>query len=918
MPSTDTKTQAAPAKKADKGRVEKRKFDYKFTPLYLYKFKDMIRELISHPNFPDALISIFALLSVSIALPFYPALILAILVIGTFVAVMMQPLIGLMVLLFESLLIMMYQAPLLAWLFTIFMSVAFFLGYKHYRTISFIYALMILPFSFLGYLLEIPTFVITILTVGFKRGAIAAIAAVLLVVIISGITGLQNSGAIVYLPQSNLAGAATIGISGLLTPSHAAPSIYTFFSTIPDALSQFFSLNVIEKIFSTFDIILAPLFNSLIPTTIQVITWVFVAFTISNFAVNSRSKYRGSESSLFAVLIPAVYYGISYLTNLVYSNLILISFVTTPVLLFALEAEDINVVRALEVMKQDFRSNFGEAFEDLTTGSTETLDDVVNYDETKKELKEAILAPIEKRELAGAYNIKTAKGILLFGPPGTGKTYIMRALANEIRAGFFYIKTSQILSAYPGATAQTISKVFAIAKKHPPAIMFIDEIDSIAGSRELLESETGRQTLSALLAEMDGFQKVDGVVIVGATNLPQMLDPSIMRPGRFDKIIYMPLPDSVGRRKIFKYYFKDLPISDDIDYEKLAEISDRYSGADIKNISEEVARHVADEAATKNKVLKIGMADIVRIIKATKPSTSLAQVDTYNTFKMDYERRSHQEKINDDGKTKLQEVIGLDDAKKALYEAVELPIMHPELIKKYDVATIKGILLFGPPGTGKTMLMRSVIGSMDNLHTIMLSGSELSKSGPDLALNVIKQAFDRAKENAPAVIFIDEIDGIFPSRDSSNNADVKITGEFLQMLDGIKEAYRIVVIAATNRPDALDPAILRAGRFDKIIYAAPPNKSARAKLFEVKLKKAPIANLDYDKLAEVSQGFTGADITNICMQAKLGALEKSLEEHKDVLIGMDELLKAISKTRPSATAVSLTRYLNFMATYGQR
>lgn len=901
-------------------KPKKEEQSYKMTPLYMYKFKDMLRRLVSAQHFPDALAGVFAFIAVATTLPLYPLPILGILIILISVITLLQPLIGLMVLLFSTFPMFVYQIPLIAWLFTLFMSLSFFLGYKHYRSIIFIFALLAVPFSPFGYLLEIPVFVLTVLTIGLRRGAIAAILAVLVVSTSSGLTGLQNTGSIAYDFGPTFTQVVSSHVDKFVVPGKAALEFANFMPAFSKSVSVFLSFSVAQDIFQGMTLALIALINNFVLVIIQVIVWVFAVYIISSAAVASRSKFKGTKASLLSIIIPITYIALSAANNLPYNTLALLGFAITPLILFALEYYDITVVRALEVMKQDFRGRFGEIFEDLSTGTQETLDDVANYDDVKQELKEAVLAPIEKRELAGAYNIKPPKGILLFGPPGTGKTYLMRALANELRAGFFYIKASQILSPYPGQSAQTVERIFSIAKKHTPCIIFFDEIDNIASNRELQESETGRQILSMLLSEMDGFQKIDGVVIVGATNVPQFLDPSIMRAGRFDKIIYVPLPNAAGRKKIFQYYFKKMPIDQSIDYNKLAEVTDRYSGADIKNLSENVAREAAEGASTKNKVLKITLSDIISVIKSTKPSTSLAQIDKYNAFKVDYERRTHQGQEQDNTtKVSIDEVVGMEEAKKALHEAVELPILHPELLKKYDIKNIKGILLFGPPGTGKTMLMRAVTNELGDVHLVTMSGGEISKYGPERAIESIRQTFDRAKENSPAIVFIDEIDAVVPARDQASEKGVQFTGEFLEELDGIKSQYNIVLVATTNRPDMLDAALLRPGRIDKIIYIPPPNQADRTEIFKLNLAKAPVkGDIDFAKLGEITQGYTGADIANICRQAKMNALEHTISSASEEVITTEQMITLIQKTKPSAPSMVVGRYLAFLAKYGQR
>jgi transitional endoplasmic reticulum ATPase len=888
-------------------------------PLSLYSLKDLVAQLAGNKNFQDALITSFALASIAIAFPFLPIYALIPLIICVFVLTIVHPLLGLISLLLSALPMLLYQVPLLVWIFTIIVSISLILGYKYYRAITYAYALVFLSLSYLGFLFVIPGFIIAVLVLGFKRGAALAAVVIAMSVMTSGLTGIALSGPIVYdqVPVHTQLAAQPFAV--YLTSSRNATTLHQVLPALADSLGTLF-LKAPAYLYSTFYFSILSIYHQFLFSFLQLCVWLFAVFAISSYAVKSRSPYKGTLSSLFGVLLLISYIAFSSLERTGFNYVVILSFAITPIFLFMLESSNIDVVMALDVMKQDILGKFGVAFEDLTKGSNETLDDVADYEETKKELRNAVLAPIEHREIAGAYGVKPAKGILLFGPPGTGKTLIMRALANEIRASFFYVNGSSLLSGIPGSSAQALIRIFATAKKNSPCVLFFDELDSIAGRRDVEENESKKELLTAILSEMDGFEKISNVVIVGATNVPQLLDPSIMRPGRFDKILFMPLPDQKGRAEIFEYYLSNLPVDKNIDYDKLASLSARFSGADIKNISEEVGRQVGEKAIEKHEMLIIRMQDILAVLKSVKPSTSLSQLEEYNTFKLDYERRSHPEtQSEDEEKVMVDDVIGLEEAKKALHEAVEIPILHPDLIKKYDISGVRGILLFGPPGTGKTLLMSAVANELSGVRVLTISGYDLSKHGSEKAVVSIKEIFNRAKEHSPAIVFIDEIDALVPSRDAATEAGSQLTGEFLQEFDKVKDVPGIVVVAATNRPDALDPAILRPGRFDRLIFVPPPEKAEREALFRANLEKVPLSDdMDMGKLAEMTEGFTGADIANLCRQAKINALESSLTAGNEVKLEMAEMEKMLQRAKPSAPNMIMGRYLAFFSKYGKR
>ncbi len=899
----------------------------KSVPIALYSLKDSVVRIVQRPTFLDAVFIFFTFIAVVAALPFYPWEFVVIFAVLLFAAALYHPFLGLITLMVLMFTILLYQVPLFAWIFLFIMSLSLIFGYMHYKTITFTYMLIALSFSFLGYLFAIPAFIIGVLQVGYKRGIVMAVLFVLGVVMISAMMGVQNTSYIVYNATAAHNQVNATSIYPYTVASKPALGVFALGSGFAKMIHVASSTRVINGI-ST--ILFADLYSFVVSPfgyIIEIVALVGIVMAIDNFAVSSRSQYKGAEASVIGIAYPVVAIGLSFLFHSVISSyvVILVSAAIAPLLLYGVEFYNLDIVKSMDMRKQDTRLKFGEAFEDLQVGTTnETFDDIGNYENTKKELREAVLSPIEQRGISRAYNIKPVKGILFFGPPGTGKTMMMRALSNEIHANFYYVKTPDLISAFSGETEKMVSKIFTTARKHQPCVLFFDEIDTLAVNRDDPNvDQIRKQAMTQLLVEMDGFQKTDRIIVVGATNIPNALDQAILRPGRFDKVIYMPLPDFLGRQKIFKIYLNKLPVADDINYENLAANTERYSGADIKAVCESVAQVVAQEASSKHKVLRITQNDILSVISATKPSTTLAQIEEYNTFRVQFERSFYEESSveKEDEAVKLKDVIGMDDAKSSLVNAIQTPLMHPDLMKKYDIKAIKGLLLFGPPGTGKTMLMRAAMNdpSLKGATMIEINGSEIANMGLERGNATIKEIFDRARENEPAIIFIDEIDGIAPSRSGATENASQITTELLKQMDGLTKPYGVIVVAATNRPDSLDPAILRPGRFDKIIFVKPPAAQQRALLFGEYLKNVPLDdNIDFDKLGRESEGYTGADIANICREAKAQAMQQNLKTGVEYKISNKDVEQLLQKVRPSATGVVMGQYLSFLARYGQR
>jgi SpoVK/Ycf46/Vps4 family AAA+-type ATPase/intein/homing endonuclease len=463
---------------------------------------------------------------------------------------------------------------------------------------------------------------------------------------------------------------------------------------------------------------------------------------------------------------------------------------------------------------------------------------------------------------------------------------------------------------------KNLSEVFAIARKSAPFLLFFDEIDSIGKKRDAYTSDdVAPRVMSVLLQELDGFaaNPKKPVIFVGATNLPDQLDPALMRPGRFDKIIYMHLPDKAARAAIFKVNLKKLPSEDDIDYDRLAATTERYSGADIKNIVTEASRLAAREAMSAGAVVKISQKHLANMIKRVKPSCSIDAIETYDKFRMDYERRTEaEEKMPDEKGVRWDDVAGLQEVRRVLLEAIEIPLLHEDLMKEMDVKPAKGLLLFGPPGCGKTMIVKAAANEL-NANFLTISGSELMRSRDKAPSAYVKEIFNRARESAPALIFIDEIEALAPNREEYSGG---ILTALLQELDGVRELKNVMIIAATNKPFALDGAILRPGRFDKILYIPPPDAPARKQIFSLQLAKF-LKNVNLDRLAAATEGYSGADIASICQEVKMGLVRERLKGRPSEVTNQS-VLAVVARRKPSITQKDLKEYVAFTEEYGER
>ncbi|MCQ4342400.1 MAG: AAA family ATPase [Sulfolobaceae archaeon] len=530
-----------------------------------------------------------------------------------------------------------------------------------------------------------------------------------------------------------------------------------------------------------------------------------------------------------------------------------------------------------------------------------TWDMIGGYEEIKREVREYIELPLRRKDIAEKYGLKPPKGILLFGPPGCGKTMMMKALANEAKINFIYVSVPEIMSKWYGESEQRLRELFNNARKMSPVILFFDEIDTIGVRREhhVGDSVTPR-LLSLMLSEMDGLASEDGVIVVGSTNVPHLLDKALLRPGRFDKLIYVGLPDLRSRIEIFKIHCKSKPLAGDVDFEALAKMTERYTGADIANVCQEVARRVAAESLNTGVIREIKMEDFIEVIKKYKPSVSLETLEQYEKFKMDYERKTGTdipvtELIE---KVTLNDVGGYDQMKKELFEILEIQFKYSNLMVQMKIPPVRGILLYGPPGVGKTMMAKALANTL-GVKLIMLSGAEILYKGYEGAVAAVKEVFNRARENKPAIILLDEIDAIAPRREAYKSEGNKVVNQLLTEMDGIRTLRDVVVIATTNRIEDVDPALLRPGRFDKVVFMPLPNRDERRDIFEKYLGKETCSKVNCDALAALTEGYSGADLASVTREAKLKVLKEIIKGNMNRELTYEDLLDAIAMVKPS-------------------
>jgi transitional endoplasmic reticulum ATPase len=552
-----------------------------------------------------------------------------------------------------------------------------------------------------------------------------------------------------------------------------------------------------------------------------------------------------------------------------------------------------------------------------------TYEDIGGLRDEVTKVREMIELPLRHPELFKRLGVEAPKGVILHGPPGTGKTLLAKAVANETNVNFYSIGGPEIMSKFYGESEERLRNIFQEAEKNAPSIIFIDELDSIAPKREEVSGEVERRVVAQLLSLMDGLTSRGKVVVIGATNRINAVDPALRRPGRFDREIEIGVPDRDGRLDILQIHTRGMPLAKDVDLQRLADISHGFVGADLLALAKEAAiralRRVLPEinlsaesipGETINKII-VTMQDFMDVIKEMEPS-AMREVFV---------------EIPD---VKWEDVGGLNDVKQELMEAVEWPLKYQGLFSYADATPPKGILLYGPPGTGKTLLAKAAANESE-ANFISIKGPELLSKWVGESEKGVREVFRKARQAAPCIIFFDELDAIAPHRGADfgdSHVTERLISQLLTELDGLEILTNVVVIGATNRPDIIDPALLRPGRFDRLLYVSPPDYESRIQIIKIHTKKKPLAeDFKIEEMAANTDGYTGADIASVVSAAVMLALREHVTKYKDpkeaekkaqeLKIHMKHFEEAMKKVRPLSSQ-ELSMYKNIASRFGPR
>lgn len=533
-----------------------------------------------------------------------------------------------------------------------------------------------------------------------------------------------------------------------------------------------------------------------------------------------------------------------------------------------------------------------------------TYDDLGGLKKEVQKIREMVELPMRHPELFDKMGIDAPKGVLLYGPPGTGKTLLAKAVAGETNAHFTSLSGPEIIGKYYGESEERLRDIFKQAEENTPSIIFIDEVDSIAPKRDEVTGEVEKRIVSQLLTLMDGMKSRGKVVVIAATNRPDSIDPALRRPGRFDREIEIGIPDEEGRLEILNIHTRGMPVDEKVNLKQMAKVTHGFVGADLESLAKEAAmrslrRIIPDIDLNQEKI----SAEILQKIKILD--------DDFREALKDVKPSALREVLVEIPNVTWEDVGGLETLKEELKEAVEWPLKHKDAFEYVDISPPKGILLYGPPGTGKTLIAKA-LAKMTESNFISVKGPELLSKWVGESEKGVREIFRKARQASPCIIFFDEIDAIVPRRSGGDSSHVteNVVSQILTEIDGLEELHGVLIIGATNRLDMVDSALLRPGRFDRIIEVPKPDTRGRKHIFEIHTKKKPLApDVTLDKLVELTDGYTGAEIAAVCNRAATGALKRhiagAVQSYKEIKVTQQDLEDAIKKVKAPAMTASL-------------
>jgi len=518
-----------------------------------------------------------------------------------------------------------------------------------------------------------------------------------------------------------------------------------------------------------------------------------------------------------------------------------------------------------------------------------TYEDIGGLHEEIQRIREMVELPLRHPELFQRLGIEPPRGVFLYGPPGCGKTLLAKAVANESDANFYVISGPEIMSKFYGESEARLREIFQKAHETAPSIVFIDEMDAIAPKREEVTGEVERRVVAQLLSLMDGMGTRGNIIVIGATNRPNAIDPALRRPGRFDREIEIGVPDKKGRNEIVQIHTRNMPLAEDVDIKRLTDITHGYTGADISSLSREAAM----------KALRRYMPEINLEEERVPPEILDKMVVNEDDFLSAYREitpTAMREVYVEVPSVRWKEVGGLGEVKNELIQSVEWPLKKPEVFKRMGIKPPRGILLYGPPGCGKTLLARAVA-TESEANFISVKGPEIFSKWVGESEKAIREIFRKARTAAPAIIFFDELDSIIPRRGagySDSGATERVISQLLTEMDGIESLQNVVVIAATNRPDILDPAVMRPGRFDRLIDVPAPDSEALMQIFRIHARNMPLSkDVDLQEIAQKAKGYSGADVEALCREAAMNVLRENIDAKEVTRKDFDKAMETI-------------------------